>query len=137
MNMLAFMCKIFISIGMIVHSNPEGVMATSQWKCETCGFIGQQDKFEVNNGIINEHICPIEICGSDQIAPHRMFRCGECTFEADQTEFFGEFNARRKSCTIPLDPDPTKANPPWTRECVARRPETGIVCQSEKWEQIL
>lgn len=120
----------------------EGAMATKNWKCDACGYIGNTEKFATGD---NDSVCPE--CGEeDNVFPHRMFRCLGCKFEADQPEFFKVVTPKSDrdrsdgpaaASQVPSDPDPTEEK--WKRNCqrvMNEHKRNEKVCGSTKWKQI-
>lgn len=104
-----------------VHSEED--MATTNWMCYACfrGFpckyIGPMEEFEHPDG----HTCPK--CGSEDVFPHRIFRCKKCGDTEPQNTFFGS--------DLPLDEDPVEAG--WKGDV----PHRGDgACGSLDWEQV-
>ena len=54
------------------------------WKCEGCGYVGQESEFRVTP----DSVCPE--CDSEDIFPYRMYRCKGCGKVADQHTWFEE-----------------------------------------------
>ena len=61
------------------------------YKCEECGHVGRSLEF----GVRGNRRCPK--CSSEQVFPHRFFKCKACGYIAHQDDWFPEY---------PLDENP-------------------------------
>ncbi|MBA3733514.1 hypothetical protein H0W91_04045 [Patescibacteria group bacterium] len=61
------------------------------WSCSECNYIGKEVEF----GEIGNRLCPK--CKSEDVFPHRLFKCKKCGRIAHQEKWFPEW---------PLDEDP-------------------------------
>ena len=94
-------------------------MSTKNWKCYACVHVGPKKGFAG---------CRCGKCGSEDVFPHRIFRCKKCGKTMPQADFFHP--------DLGLDEDPSKTAVGRDREAhwVGRLGRN--LCGSTDWEQV-
>ncbi len=57
------------------------------WKCYSCKKIGPEADFKTPRG----HYCPEKTCRSEDVFPHRLYKCQGCGETKPQADWFPEY----------------------------------------------